>query len=152
MNLQDQRDPTLNEILFPFANHTTIRHILSNYEPDDEVAITGRKGLLDSPEVLKFKLFSLLSCAGNISMECFYRYLMSDDNAPVFLDRLDIHHDMDQPLSHYYINSSHNTYLIGRQLGGKSSVEMYRQVLLAGCRCVFVQEIFGALKWGLDSL
>lgn len=61
---------------------------------------------------------------------------MSDENAPVFLDRLDVYMDMDQPLSHYYINSSHNTYLSGRQFGGKSSVEMYRQTLLAGCRCV----------------
>lgn len=61
---------------------------------------------------------------------------MSDENAPVFLDRLDIYMDMDQPLCAYYINSSHNTYLVGRQFGGKSSVEMYRQVLLAGCRCV----------------
>lgn len=64
------------------------------------------------------------------------RYLMSDENAPVFLDRLEFYMDMDQPLSHYYINSSHNTYLSGRQFGGKSSVEMYRQVLLAGCRFV----------------
>ena len=65
-----------------------------------------------------------------------FSYLMSDENAPVFLDRLDIYMDMDLPLCAYYINSSHNTYLIGRQFGGKSSVEMYRQVLLAGCRCV----------------
>ena len=36
----------------------------------------------------------------------------------------------------YNKNFSHNTYLTGRQFGGKSSVEMYRQVLLAGCRCV----------------
>ncbi len=49
---------------------------------------------------------------------------MSDENAPVFLDRLDIYMDMNQTLSHFYINSSHNTYLIGRQFGGKSSVEM----------------------------
>ena len=71
---------------------------------------------------------------GWLSVDGFCRYLMSDENAPVFLDRLDIYQDMDQPLGHYYINSSHNTYLTGRQFGGKSSVEMYRQVLLAGCR------------------
>ena len=71
-----------------------------------------------------------------ISKEGLTNYLMSDENAPVFLDRLDIYQDMDQPLANYYINSSHNTYLTGRQFGGKSSVEMYRQCLLAGCRCV----------------
>uniref|UniRef100_A0A5F9DGH6 1-phosphatidylinositol 4,5-bisphosphate phosphodiesterase n=1 Tax=Oryctolagus cuniculus TaxID=9986 RepID=A0A5F9DGH6_RABIT len=71
-----------------------------------------------------------------ISSDGFCRYLMSDENAPVFLDRLELYQEMDHPLAHYFISSSHNTYLTGRQFGGKSSVEMYRQVLLAGCRCV----------------
>lgn len=69
-----------------------------------------------------------------ICFDGFLRFLMSDDNAPVFLDRIEVYQDMDQPLCHYFINSSHNTYLTGRQFGGRSSVEIYRQVLLAGCR------------------
>ena len=71
-----------------------------------------------------------------ISKEGLTEYMLSDENAPVFLDRLDIYQDMDQPMPHYYVNSSHNTYLTGRQFGGKSSVEIYRQTLLSGCRCV----------------
>lgn len=71
-----------------------------------------------------------------MSIEGFYNYLMSDDNAPVFADRLEVYQDMEQPLCHYFINSSHNTYLTGRQFHGKSSVEMYRRVLLSGCRCI----------------
>uniref|UniRef100_A0A669PL71 1-phosphatidylinositol 4,5-bisphosphate phosphodiesterase n=1 Tax=Phasianus colchicus TaxID=9054 RepID=A0A669PL71_PHACC len=83
--------------------------------------------------VVHYDFFSLL---GLISSDGFCRYLMSDENAPVFLDRLELYQEMDHPLAHYFISSSHNTYLTGRQFGGKSSVEMYRQVLLAGCRCV----------------
>lgn len=79
------------------------------------------------------------SFADRFCFDGFLRYLMSDDNAPVFLDRIEVYQDMDQPLCHYFINSSHNTYLTGRQFGGRSSVEIYRQVLLAGCRyCITV--------------
>ena len=72
--------------------------------------------------------FILLPLPEQISKQGLTDYMLSDENAPVILDRLDIYQDMEQPLAHYYINSSHNTYLTGRQFGGKSSVEIYRQV------------------------
>ncbi|NXW06595.1 PLCB4 phosphodiesterase, partial [Fregetta grallaria] len=110
---EHQRDPRLNEILFPFYDTKRAMQIIETYEPDED-----------------------LKSKGVISSDGFCRYLMSDENAPVFLDRLELYQEMDHPLAHYFISSSHNTYLTGRQFGGKSSVEMYRQVLLAGCRCV----------------
>ncbi|XP_057651742.1 1-phosphatidylinositol 4,5-bisphosphate phosphodiesterase isoform X2 [Diorhabda carinulata] len=110
---EKQRDPRLNEILYPLYDEKRAQEIIDTYEQDEASKAAGR-----------------------LTKDGLIRYLMSDENAPVFLDRLDIYMEMDLPLCAYYINSSHNTYLSGRQFGGKSSVEMYRQVLLAGCRCV----------------
>lgn len=93
-------------------------------------------------ETLLFNLsltnFLVSPSPGQMSSDGFCRYLMSDENAPVFLDRLELYQEMEHPLAHYFISSSHNTYLTGRQFGGKSSVEMYRQVLLSGCRYLSV--------------
>ncbi|KAG2382432.1 hypothetical protein C9374_005634 [Naegleria lovaniensis] len=68
----------------------------------------------------------------------FARFLLSGEDNPI----LDLEfkkpntQDMNQPLTHYYISSSHNTYLTGLQWKGESSVEQYKNVLLTGCRCV----------------
>lgn len=72
-----------------------------------------------------------------LSFEGFARYLMDKDNYAFINERIiQSTSNMDRPLSHYYIASSHNTYLTGHQLKGESAAEMYSQVLLTGCRCV----------------
>ncbi|KAG8182202.1 hypothetical protein JTE90_004139 [Oedothorax gibbosus] len=72
-----------------------------------------------------------------LSFEGFARYLMDKCNYIFVPESLRPDpQEMDQPLSHYFVASSHNTYLTGHQLKGESSVELYSQVLLTGCRCV----------------
>lgn len=124
---EKQRDPRLNEILYPHYNEKRVREIISTYETDvNKVKLGKHRNIYPQCSSHNVKPVSDV-----ITKEGLTNYLMSDENSPVFLDRLDIYQDMDQPLPNYYINSSHNTYLIGRQFGGKSSVEMYRQVNFA---------------------
>ncbi|GFX64238.1 1-phosphatidylinositol 4,5-bisphosphate phosphodiesterase classes I and II [Trichonephila clavipes] len=87
---KEQRDPRLNEILYPYADPARVRELIMQYEPHKSYA---QKGLL--------------------SVDGFLRYLMGAENVIVAPEKFDLNLDMDQPLSHYFINSSHNTYLTG---------------------------------------
>ncbi|XP_045711867.1 1-phosphatidylinositol 4,5-bisphosphate phosphodiesterase delta-4 isoform X2 [Phyllostomus hastatus] len=73
-----------------------------------------------------------------LSMDGFLSYLCSKDGDVFSPACLPVYQDMTHPLSHYYISSSHNTYLVGDQLCGQSSVEGYIRALKRGCRCVEV--------------
>ena len=59
-----QRDSRLNQILYPEYNHKRVMEIINGFEPN--------------PDNIKQE---------KISKEGLIRYLMSDDNAPVLLDR-----------------------------------------------------------------
>ncbi|XP_048361248.1 1-phosphatidylinositol 4,5-bisphosphate phosphodiesterase epsilon-1 isoform X3 [Sphaerodactylus townsendi] len=87
--------------------------------------------------IQKFEPSTNMYQQGLMSFEGFARFLMDKDNfASLNNESQENVEDMAYPLSYYFIESSHNTYLTGHQLKGESSVELYSQVLLQGCRSV----------------
>uniref|UniRef100_A0A3Q3AV19 1-phosphatidylinositol 4,5-bisphosphate phosphodiesterase n=1 Tax=Kryptolebias marmoratus TaxID=37003 RepID=A0A3Q3AV19_KRYMA len=110
---EKQRDSRLNEELFPRLRQDQIKALIDKYEP---ISNNANRGLI-SPEGLLF-------------------YLMGPETSIVVQDKLANCQDMTQPIPHYFIKSSHNTYLTAGQFSGVSSPEMYRQCLLSGCRCL----------------
>ncbi|MGH0123736.1 UNVERIFIED_CONTAM: hypothetical protein FKN15_013602 [Acipenser sinensis] len=110
---EKQRDSRLNEALFPPLKPDQVKSLIEKYEP----AASNKHRSHISPEGLLF-------------------YLSGSENYVVDPEKVILHQDMMQPIPHYYIKSSHNTYLTAGQFSGISSPEMYRQCLLAGCRCL----------------
>ncbi|NXL14635.1 PLCD4 phosphodiesterase, partial [Setophaga kirtlandii] len=73
-----------------------------------------------------------------LSADGFLMYLCSLEGSIFNPQHRGLWQDMSQPLCHYFISSSHNTYLIEDQLRGHSSIEGYIRALKRGCRCLEV--------------
>lgn len=55
----------------------------------------------------------------------FTMYMLSKENDVVNPDHARVYQDMSRPLAHYFISSSHNTYLTKDQVTSASSTEPY---------------------------
>ncbi|CAJ0554885.1 Ff.00g133980.m01.CDS01 [Fusarium sp. VM40] len=71
-----------------------------------------------------------------ISFNDLAAHLLSEENLAIRSKPL--HHDLDRPINEYFISSSHNTYLLGRQVATRSKLEGYVTTLSKACRSVEV--------------
>ncbi|XP_054792998.1 phosphoinositide phospholipase C 6-like [Prosopis cineraria] len=74
------------------------------------------------------------SSVEGMSLDEFFHFLLLDDfNAPL---KSQVHHDMNAPLSHYFIYTGHNSYLTGNQLSSDCSDVPIIKSLLDGVRVI----------------
>jgi hypothetical protein len=73
---------------------------------------------------------------GHLSKFRFAIFLHHSINNAYHPDALEMEEKLDKPMSQYWINTSHNTYLTGDQLQSISSVQMYVNALRRGCKCL----------------
>lgn len=114
---QKQRDPRLNEVLYPPLRPSQARLLIEKYEPNQQFLERGKwlaaVGQCGWDRASSAQLTVVTPSPDQMSMEGFSRYLGGEENGILPLEALDLSMDMTQPLSAYFINSSHNTYLTG---------------------------------------
>jgi phosphatidylinositol phospholipase C, delta len=104
---------------------------LMSLELDEEVSTNNNETAASSPNTTK----------ATLSRARFVSFLHSEFNDAFDPEQQELRSTsstkrLDQPMSLYWINTSHNTYLTGDQLQSRSSVEAYVQSLARGCKCL----------------
>ncbi|KAH6992915.1 hypothetical protein EDB82DRAFT_444649 [Fusarium venenatum] len=75
-----------------------------------------------------------IKSAADVSPDTLASYLVSKENTAIRNKSTD--QDLDRPINEYFISTSHNTYLLGRQVATRSKLEGYIKALSQGCRSV----------------
>jgi phosphatidylinositol phospholipase C delta len=119
---------TEEELRRIFSKYSAQPPILTSAAP---VQTPHASPALDSPSIVTTSIEP-----PEMSPSAFTSFLLSPENAAFTDQNAVITHDMTRPLSEYYISSSHNTYLVGNQLVGVSTIEGYIRALLHSCRSV----------------
>ncbi|KAK4775325.1 hypothetical protein SAY86_010260 [Trapa natans] len=112
------------------------RLFLIAYQGQDEVSAAEDAEQIVEEALLQRKEKDDLSPddGDGISLDEFFRYLLSDDlNGPIHCK---VHHDMTAPLSHYFIFTGHNSYLTGNQLSSDCSDAPIIRALQSGVRVI----------------
>ncbi|XP_033618976.1 1-phosphatidylinositol 4,5-bisphosphate phosphodiesterase delta-3 isoform X1 [Fukomys damarensis] len=128
--------PELEELFCKFSGED---HVLSAPELLEFLEAQGEAGATLAHARQLIQTYELHETAKHhelMTLDGFMMYLLSPEGAALDPAHTCVFQDMGQPLTHYFISSSHNTYLTDSQIGGLSSTEAYVRAFAQGCRCV----------------
>ncbi|XP_038610099.1 1-phosphatidylinositol 4,5-bisphosphate phosphodiesterase delta-3 isoform X2 [Tachyglossus aculeatus] len=141
-------EPEIEEFLTRLMKRPELEEIFGRYSGEDRVlsAEELQEFLQDQGEeasllharrlIHTYELSEKAKRHGLMMLDGFMMYLLSAEGDIVNQEHVAVYQDMCQPLGHYFISSSHNTYLTDSQIGGPSSTEAYVRAFSQGCRCV----------------
>lgn len=86
-----------------------------------------------------------------LNLDGFFKYLIGDVNPPLN-PKLGVHHDMNAPISHYFIYTGHNSYLTGNQLSSDCSDVPIISALNNGVRVIELDIWPNSTKDNVDVL
>ncbi|KAM4554328.1 1-phosphatidylinositol 4,5-bisphosphate phosphodiesterase zeta-1-like [Fundulus diaphanus] len=115
----------------PTLSATALLRFLHKYQMEQAATKETVESLIDRYEIDEAAIESR-----SMTFEGFLRYMESKDCCLFDQTHTSVYQDMEQPLTSYFISSSHNTYLTGDQLIGKSHLDAYVSALRKGCRCL----------------
>uniref|UniRef100_A0A668AYJ1 Phosphoinositide phospholipase C n=1 Tax=Myripristis murdjan TaxID=586833 RepID=A0A668AYJ1_9TELE len=129
------RRPELDAV---FIRYSTNSCVLSTEDLRDFLVDQGEDASLVHAQslILTYELNEWAQRNQFMTPNGFTMYMLSKENTVFNPEHGRVYQDMNQPLSHYFISSSHNTYLTKDQITGDSSTEPYIRALNHGCRCV----------------
>ncbi|KAI3868928.1 hypothetical protein MKW92_023143 [Papaver armeniacum] len=106
-----------------------LHEFMTEYQGESNVTKEDAQIIIDS-----VKHLNIFQRKG-LNLEHFFRYLFGDINPPLSHTPT-VHHDMNAPLSHYFIYTGHNSYLTGNQLSSDCSDVPIIKALHRGVRVI----------------
>ncbi|XP_039663658.1 1-phosphatidylinositol 4,5-bisphosphate phosphodiesterase zeta-1-like isoform X3 [Perca fluviatilis] len=134
----------------PFSRRAEIQHLYQCYTSEqtilpacallrflhkEQMELTANEEMAESL-IDRYEIEETARESRSMTFEGFLRYMESKDCCLFDQAHTSVYQYMDQPLTNYFISTSHNTYLTGDQLVGKSHLDAYFCALRKGCRCL----------------
>ncbi|KAJ8253784.1 hypothetical protein COCON_G00203960 [Conger conger] len=122
------RRPELDSV---FRRYSGNGCVLTTAELRDFLGDQGEDASLDHAQslILKYELNTWAQKHQLMTQNGFTMYMLSQENDVFSPSHAEVYQDMSQPLAHYFISSSHNTYLTKDQVTSASSTEPYISII-----------------------